>query len=130
MRTEANGAGKKPRLASAHIKLFFVLIYLKCYPTYDVLGVLFDLDSGNCCNWIKRLLLVLDMTLGKKHLLPVRKIRSIEEFLPLFPHGKDLLIDGTAHRTQRKHYSGKQGCYTRKNLVMINPDKKILFLMF
>ncbi|MFI3219521.1 MAG: hypothetical protein QX189_10425 [Methylococcales bacterium] len=29
------GAGKKPRLASARQKLFFVLIYLKCYPTYD-----------------------------------------------------------------------------------------------
>ncbi|MDP3010071.1 MAG: transposase family protein [Methylococcales bacterium] len=47
------GAGKKPRLANARLKLFFVLIYLKCYPTYDVLGMLFDLDSGNCCDWIK-----------------------------------------------------------------------------
>ncbi|MFI3219046.1 MAG: hypothetical protein QX189_07995 [Methylococcales bacterium] len=27
------GAGKKPRLASTRLKLFFVLIYLKCYPT-------------------------------------------------------------------------------------------------
>ena len=42
------GAGKKPRRASTRLKLFFVLIYLKCYPTYDVLGILFDLDSGNC----------------------------------------------------------------------------------
>jgi hypothetical protein len=130
------GAGKKPRLADARLKLFFVLIYLKCYPTYDVLGVLFDLDSGNCCDWIKRLLPILETTLGKKQVLPARKIRSAEEFLRLFPHEKDLLIDGTERRTQRssntktqrKHYSGKQGCHTRKNLVMANPDKKILFL--
>lgn len=130
------GAGKKPRLATARLKLFFVLIYLKCYPTYDVLGVLFDLDGGNCCDWIKRLLPVLETTLGEKHMLPARKIRSVEEFLRLFPHEKDLLIDGTerrtqrssCHKTQRKHYSGKKGCHTRKNLAMVNPERKILFL--
>ena len=130
------GAGKKPRLANARLKLFFVLMYLKCYPTYDVLGILFDLDSGNCCDWIKRLLPILETTLGKKHVLPARKIRRVEAFLQLFPHEKDLLIDGTERRTQRsshaktqrKHYSGKQGGHTRKNLVMANPDKKILLL--
>lgn len=130
------GAGKKPRLADARLKLFFVLIYLKCYPTYEVLGVLFDLDSGNCCDWIKRLLPILEATLGKKQVLPARKIRSVEEFLRLFPTEKDLLIDGTERRTQRssnaktqrKHYSGKQSCHTRKTIVMANPEKKILFL--
>ena len=130
------GVGKKPRLANARLKLFFVLMYLKCYPTYDVLGILFDLDSGNCCDWIKRLLPILETTLGKKHVLPARKIRRVEAFLQLFPHEKDLLIDGTERRTQRsshaktqrKHYSGKQGGHTRKNLVMANPDKKILLL--
>ena len=130
------GAGKKPRLANAGMKLFFVLMYLKCYPTYDVLGVLFDLDSGNCCDWLKRLLPVLEATLGKKQVLPARKIRSVEEFLQLFPQEKDLLIDGSERRTQRsshaktqrKHYSGKQGCHTRKNLMIANPDKRILLL--
>ena len=46
---------------------------------------------------------------------------------------KDLLIDGTERRTQRsshaknqrKQYSGKQGCHTRKNLVMANPEKRV-----
>ena len=54
-------AGEKPRLASTRLKLFFVLIYLKCYPTYDVLGSLFDLDSGTivigsnaCCPFWRR----------------------------------------------------------------------------
>ena len=125
------GAGEKPRLASTRLKLFFVLIYLKCYLTYDVLGRLFDLDSGTIVFWIKRLLPILETTLGQKQVLPARKIRSVEEFLQLFPHEKDLLIDGTERRTQRsshtktqrKHYSGKQGCHTRKNIVMGNPEK-------
>ena len=130
------GAGQKPRLATAKLKLFFILVYLKCYPTYDVFGVFFDLDGGNCCDWVKRLLPVLETTLGEKQVLPTRKIRSVEEFLRLFPQEKDLLIDGTERRTQRsssaktqrKHYSGKKGCHTRKNIVMGNPEKRVLFL--
>jgi hypothetical protein len=130
------GGGQKSRLSTARLKLFFILIYLKCYPTYDLQGVLFDLDAGNCCDWVKRLLPVLEATLGEKQVLPTRKIRSVDEFLRLFPIEKDLLIDGTERRTQRssdsktqrKHFSGKQGTYTRKNIVVANPEKKILFL--
>jgi len=78
------GAGKKPRLASTWLKLFFVLIYLKCYPTYDVLGILFDLDSGNCFDWIKRLLPVLEMTLGQKQVLPARIAAVLRSFYGFF----------------------------------------------
>jgi hypothetical protein len=130
------GGGQKSRLSTPRLRLFFILIYLKCYPTYDVLGVLFDLDGGNCCDWVKRLLPVLEATLGEKQVLPARKIRTVEEFLQRFPAEKDLLIDGTERRTQRsskskterKHFSGKQGCHTRKNIVMSNPKRKILFV--
>ena len=75
------GGGQKSRLSTPNLKLFFILIYLKCYPTYDVLGILFDLDGGNCCDWVKRLLPVLEATLGEKQVLPARKIRTVEEFL-------------------------------------------------
>jgi hypothetical protein len=130
------GGGQKSRLSTPRLRLFFILIYLKCYPTYDVFGVLFDLDGGNCCDWVKRLLPVLETTLGEKQVLPARKICSVAEFLQRFPHEKDLLIDGTERRTRRssqpktekKHYSGKQGTHTRCNIVMSNPRQKILFV--
>ena len=130
------GGGQKPRLSTPGLKLSFILIYLKCYPTYDVQAVLFDLDRGNCCDWVKRLLPVLEFTLGEKQVLPARKIRSTKEFLQRFPGEKDLLIDATERRiqrsnnnkTQRKHFSGKQRAHTRKNIVASNPEKKILFL--
>ena len=130
------GGGKKSSLSTLRLKLFFILVYLKCYPTYDVFGVFFDLDGGNCCDWVKRLLPVLEATLGEKQVLPERKIRTVEEFLQRFPGEKDLLIDGTERRTrrssqsktERKHYSGKQHAHTRKNIVMSNPEKKILFV--
>ncbi|SEH05143.1 transposase family protein [Candidatus Venteria ishoeyi] len=130
------GGGQKARLSTPSLKLSFILIYLKCYPTYDVQAVLFDLDAGNCCDWVKRLLPVLESTLGEKQVLPVRKICSIDEFLQHFPGEKDLLIDATERRTQRssnnktqrKHFSGKQRAHTRKNIAASNPEKKILFL--
>ena len=30
------GGGQKPRRSTPALKLSFILIYLKCYPTYDV----------------------------------------------------------------------------------------------
>ncbi len=130
------GGGQKSRLSTPRLRLFFILIYLKCYPTYDVFGVLFDLDGGNCCDWVKRLCPVLEATLGEKQVLPARKICSVAEFLQRFPHEKDLLIDGTERRTRRsrkpkiekKHYSGKQGTHTRCNIVISNLRQKILFV--
>ncbi|MBN3898729.1 MAG: transposase family protein [Nostoc sp. NOS(2021)] len=29
-------------------KLFFILFYFKCYPNFDVIGVLFDLHRSPC----------------------------------------------------------------------------------
>jgi hypothetical protein len=43
-RQRARGAGRKARLESIELKLFFILFYFKCYPTFDVLGFLFDLE--------------------------------------------------------------------------------------
>ena len=38
------GAGQKGKLVTAEKKLFFILYYLKVYPTFDVLGYQFGLD--------------------------------------------------------------------------------------
>jgi len=42
--------GQKSKLSTPRRRLFFILTYLKCYPTYNVLAVLFDLDRGNRCD--------------------------------------------------------------------------------
>lgn len=47
------GGGAKGNLETADQKLFFVLYYMKNYPTYDVLGYLFDMDGGNACSHIQ-----------------------------------------------------------------------------
>ena len=40
-RQRAVGGGRKARLRQIKNKLFFILFYFKCYPTFDVAGLLF-----------------------------------------------------------------------------------------
>ena len=45
-RQRAPGGGRKANLAQVSEKLFFVLFYFKCYPTFDLAGLLFDFDRS------------------------------------------------------------------------------------
>ncbi len=47
-RQRAKGAGRKPRLKTVESKLIYILFYFKCYPTFDLAGIMFDLDR---CSW-------------------------------------------------------------------------------
>lgn len=130
------GGGKKGKLPTMESKLFFILFYLKTYPTFDVLGFITDRDRGKCCRSVHILLLALKKTLGKEIVLPERKITSVEEFIRKFPGVKDVFFDGTERRIQRpknkkrqnKMYSGKKKANTRKNVIVSNRKKRILFL--
>lgn len=135
-RIRAVGGGKKGVLKTTEDKLVFVLLYLKAYPTYDVLSSIFDLDRGPACRRVQQLLPVLEATLGRKIVLPARKITSIEEFYQKFPEAKDVLVDGSERPVQKpknqkkrkKLYSGKKKTTTRKHIVMSSPKKRILVL--
>jgi hypothetical protein len=96
------GGGRTRNLGSFTEKLFFVLFYFKCYPTFDVLGLLFDLDRSNAFRNVQKLTSILEKVLDKKMVLPKRKISTLEELFDLFPHVKDLFIDGTERPTQRQ----------------------------
>ena len=44
-RKRAVGAGRKGVLKDAKMKLFYSLLYLKVYPTYDVASFIFGVDK-------------------------------------------------------------------------------------
>ncbi|WP_366932845.1 transposase family protein [Nostoc sp. JL31] len=46
---------KKARLRRVEDKLFFILFYFKCYPIFDVAGVLFDLPRSQTHRWMLKL---------------------------------------------------------------------------
>lgn len=135
-RQRASGGGRKARLYTAEAKLFFVLFYFKCYPTFDVLSFVFDLDRGRCNRWVHRLQKILEGVLGEKMLLPERKIESMEQFLELFPEVKEIIFDGTERPIQRpsdpdkqkENYSGKKKRHTRKHITGSTRQKRIVIL--
>lgn len=130
------GAGQKGSLRSVEEKLVFILMYLKIYPTFDLLGCLSGRERTRSCRDAHFLLGVLENALGKNLVLPERKIRSMEEFFEKFPEMKDVFPDGTERPVQRpkdakkrkKLYSGKKKRFTKKTIVVADEKKRILIL--
>ena len=135
-RKRAEGGGRKHTLLTSQHQLFFILFYLKCYPTFDLAGFFFDVDRSRSWHWVQELLPILEKTLAWQVVLPKRKIRTVEEFMHHFPEIKDIFIDGTERpvqrpqkgKAQRKHYSGKQKEHTVRNLVVTDEQTAILCL--
>ena len=133
-RQRAEGAGRKPTLATTEDKLIYVLFYFKCYPTFDLAGLIFDLDRSQANRWLHRLQPVLETALGQKMALPKRKIRSMAEFIDCFPELERIILDGTERPIQRSRdkekqkedYSGKKKRHTRLHVGAVAPDKRIL----
>ena len=133
-RQRAKGAGRKARLKTVEEKLIYILFYFKCYPTFDLAGILFDLDRSQANRWMHRLQKVLEKALGRKMALPKRKLTSIEEFIESFPEVKRVILDGTERPIQRsldqekqkQDYSGKKKPHPRNHLGAVAPDKRIL----
>jgi len=127
------GGGRKGFVPSASDKLFFILFYYKCYPTYDVLAFFYDCNRSNAMRRQKYLSGILESALGRKLVLPKRQLKNVEDFLKAFPEAKEVFIDGTERPIQRPqdkdkqkaNYSGKKHRHTRKNLIISDRKKRI-----
>lgn len=135
-RKRAPGGGRKATLLTMEQKLFYILLYCKCYPTFDLLSVLFGFDRSCAWDWVHALLPVLEAALGHKQALPERKVRSLEEFIERFPEVKEVIIDGTERPVQRpkdaqkqqEHYSGKKRRHSRKHITGSTRQKRVILL--
>jgi hypothetical protein len=132
----AFGGGRIGFLKTVPEKLFFILFYYKCYPTYDLLSVIYGWNRSNACRRQFQISPMLEEALGRKLVLPVRQMRTREEFFQAFPEAKEIFIDGTERPIQRPknkekqkdNYSGKKKRHTKKNLVITEKSKKVGFL--
>jgi len=127
---------KKGVFASHEERLFFVLFYLKTYPTFDVLGFHFGLSAGHAHDYIKFFTRVLNRALDDMKMLPEQEVKSPQHMaLQDFKYG-DIIIDGVESRCvrpqneeeQKAGYSGKKKCHTVKSLVISNQQRKLLFV--
>ena len=83
-------------------RLLMAIIWLRLYPTYDVLGFLFDLDKSNVGRNLKRVLAVLREQLGDEVKWPdkARRKQKAEAFMQEFPEVV-AIVDATEQPTQR-----------------------------
>jgi len=76
------------------------------------------------------------MFIGRELVLLKRKARSLEEVFERCPEIKDIFLDGSERRTQKprnlkrrnKLYSGKKKAATRKNIILNDEKRRILFM--
>ncbi len=129
-RRRKRGAGRKFRHTLRN-RLLLVLTWLRVYPSYRVLGLLFGLDKSNICRNIKIMVPLvqqvtdlafpdLDTNLGED---------DPEAILALFPELR-AIVDATEQRirrpkdteVQKTYYSGKKRAHTLKTQVLVNQD--------
>ena len=134
------GGGRHARLLSLEDKLLFILVYTRIYPLMFVCGLMFGFEDSRVCNWVHRLLPLLDKTMEFTHSKPKRRSgRNLEEILEEFPELREygITLDGVERKRrrpkdskqQKEYYSGKKKTHTKKNIIIVHPqDTRILYL--
>jgi hypothetical protein len=118
-------AGRKAVLRTYEDKLFFILFYLRHYPTQEVLGFLFGISQGQANQWIHRLTPIVKKALGNEGELPGRTAADTQELMEACPE-LEFILDGTERpvrrpqdsEDRRKDYSGKKKRHTKKNIIL------------
>ena len=75
---QKNTKGTDLSLSTSELRLFFVLYYLKAYPSYDVLGLCFNIDGSTCERNIKQIYPILQQALAREKMLPIRELSQVE----------------------------------------------------
>lgn len=128
------GGGRTSKLKTVEEKLFYVLWYMKTYPTFDLASFQVGFARSKACEWLHALLPILEQTMKRKFVLPQRKISDPEEYFRLFPEAKEVFVDAVERLKQRpkkkkaqnKTYSGKKKAHTRKSVVVTDNKRRIL----
>jgi hypothetical protein len=118
-------------------RLLMSLMWLKLYPTYEVLGFLFDLHKSNIARNLHPILHVLQTELGYEIPTDFKRGRKVTlpEFIRDFPDVVGI-VDATEQAVERPqdpvaqkaHYSGKKKRHTLKTQIIVGATGEILGL--
>ncbi len=133
-RRRAAGAGHPHRHDNRH-RLLLALVWLRIYPTYELLGFFFGLHKRNAQLNVRDALAALDTIDDFPFDRPGRdrkKLRSAAEVMAAFPQVR-VIIDGkeqrvnrpTGYEAQKPYYSGKKKAHTVKTQVVVDPCGRI-----
>lgn len=136
-RQRAVGAGRR-HSHDLRTRLIMALVWLRIYPTYEVLGFFFSLDRANARDNVRDVLATLETLADFSFERPAadrKKTRSVMAVMDAFPDVR-LVIDTKEQRIQRPtstkendaqkpYYSGKKKCHTLKTEIGVLPDGQI-----
>jgi hypothetical protein len=133
-RRRAAGGGHPHRHDDCH-RLLLALVWLRVYPTYELLGFFFGLHKRNAQLNVRAVLAALDTIDDFPFDRPGRarkKLRSADEVMAAFPQVR-VLIDSKEQRVnrptgsdaQKPYYSGKKKAHTVKIQVVVDPCGRI-----
>lgn len=132
-RRRQRGGGRKGALPTPELKLFFLLFYLKTYPTFDVLGCLFDLSPSKAEEQIQKLLPILKQAEKQLEVLPDRHFKPASKEAQPAEKNQKIIVDATERplcrpqhaRKQKNYYSGKSHRHTLKNTIVSNINQGV-----
>ncbi len=135
-RERKSGGGRKGKLPTLNDKLFFILFYLKSYPTFDVLGATFKMSRQKACENVHKLLPILCKTLMHLGVMPEREFSNPEELKEAMEEVEKILVDATERPHQRPEneekqkemYSGKKKAHTGKNTILGTKEKVVMYV--
>jgi len=133
-RRRAAGAGPRATLDLQN-RLLMTLLWLRVYPTYEVLGWLFGLEKSNAWENVQATLAALESLADFPFERPAAdraKLGTKRAVFDAFPQVK-VIIDGKEQPFQRPRgwdeqkpfYSGKKKRHTVKNQILCTPEGRI-----
>jgi hypothetical protein len=133
-RQRAAGGGPRATL-DLPTRLLMTLLWLRVYPTYEVLGWLFGLEKSNAWENVQGTLAMLESLADFPFERPAAgraKLGTRQAVFDAFPEVK-IIIDGKEQPFQRPQgwdeqkpfYSGKKKRHTVKNQILCTPEGRI-----
>ena len=128
------GAGRPFKL-SVKERILMLLIYYRCYTSYDLLEYLFGVDSSTVCRDIAKIepAVIQCIPIPAKIYADSKKITNMQELQVFFPDfyaitdATEQQISRPKDKHKRKtHYSGKKKKHTIKNQITINLKGEII----
>jgi hypothetical protein len=111
--------GRKHSLQSLEDKLFFILFYINCYPTCELLAFLYGVHRSQICRWVKELESVLNKALGIKISLHKKPIKHFNELMKAYPEIKAIFIQEANNMEQSIKVPIKKKLVEYGKLVLI-----------
>lgn len=130
-RQRAIGGGQSPEL-SARDQILLTVVWLRLYPTNEVLGYLFGVSDSSASRYRQRVLPVLEQAGRDTMRLPDpgrKRRKQLDELLTDLPE-LVVVLDSFEQRIQRppqleeqeRYYSGKKKMHTLKSQVTVNEE--------